>query len=73
MTTRRMTPDDYAEAGVPVPDHMIEPRECEACDATDADGNEFCEGCDCCQECCNCTESDCDCPACDVRRENELD
>lgn len=69
MTVRRMTPADYAEAGVPVPDDFV--RECEACDATDADGNEFCEGCACCPECCNCTDTDCDCSVCIVRRENE--
>lgn len=67
-----MTPDDYAEMDMDVPEHMLDPdapRECEACDATDADGNEFCEGCDCCSECCNCADTDCDCSVCEIRRE----
>lgn len=42
-------------------------RLCEACDNTDED-TLFCEGCDCCQECCNCTDTDCDCDACEDRR-----
>jgi hypothetical protein len=102
--SRRMTLEDYEEAGVEAPIHVrcsigscnrhgrcmyqqhwrcpaaadeareegaAQVKQCEACDATDADGNEFCEGCDCCTECCNCTPSDCDCAACEVRRENE--
>lgn len=41
---------------------------CEACGPTDAP---VCEGCGCCQECCNCSPSDCDCDACEDRREAE--
>jgi len=44
--------------------------DCEACDNTEFD-TPFCEGCACCQECCNCSTDDCDCGACEDRREFE--
>lgn len=43
---------------------------CECCGLDDTKTGVQCEGCSCCQECCNCTETDCDCDACQERREN---
>lgn len=53
--------------GVPATNDDEEDRQCESCLTVDVP---LCEGCGCCQECCNCTETDCDCDACNDRREN---
>lgn len=44
-----------------------------ACEASGCDNDDWhahhCEGCGCCDTCCNCTASDCDCEACEDRRD----